>query len=49
MNKATNTPTQFNAGYDETYKAWLKSNIQGVSFPIPNSYHSVKDRVQSCD
>lgn len=49
MNKATNTTTQFNAGYDETYKAWLKSNIRGVSFPIPNSYHSVKDRVQSCD
>ncbi|KAK4721860.1 hypothetical protein R3W88_012093 [Solanum pinnatisectum] len=35
---------RFNAGYDETYKAWLKDNIQGISFSVPNIYHSVEDK-----
>ncbi|KAH0758449.1 hypothetical protein KY290_021942 [Solanum tuberosum] len=44
MNKDTIAANRFNARYDETYKAWLKGNIQGISFPVPNIYRSVKDK-----
>ncbi|KAH0696517.1 hypothetical protein KY290_013887 [Solanum tuberosum] len=43
MNKDTIAADRFNAGYDETYKAWLKDNLQGISFPVPNIYRSVED------
>ncbi|KAK4706703.1 hypothetical protein R3W88_033742 [Solanum pinnatisectum] len=35
---------RFNVGYDQTYKAWLKDDIQGISFPVPNIYRSVEDK-----
>ncbi|KAK4723565.1 hypothetical protein R3W88_026344 [Solanum pinnatisectum] len=35
---------RFNTGYDKTYKAWLKDDIQGISFPVPNIYRSVEDK-----
>ncbi|KAH0647581.1 hypothetical protein KY285_032829 [Solanum tuberosum] len=44
MNKDTIAIDRFNAGYDETYKAWLKRNIQGISFSVPNIYRSVEDK-----
>uniref|UniRef100_M1DUV0 Uncharacterized protein n=1 Tax=Solanum tuberosum TaxID=4113 RepID=M1DUV0_SOLTU len=44
MDENTIAADRFNVGYDETYKAWLKDNIQGISFPVPNIYHSVEDK-----
>jgi len=44
MNKDTIAIDRFNAGYDETYKAWLERNIQGISFSVPNIYRSVEDK-----
>ncbi|KAH0672239.1 hypothetical protein KY284_023326 [Solanum tuberosum] len=44
MKEGTIAVDQFNAGYDETYKAWLKRNIQGISFSVPNIYRSVEDK-----
>ncbi|KAK4734345.1 hypothetical protein R3W88_008606 [Solanum pinnatisectum] len=44
MDEKTIAVDRFNAGYDETYKAWLKDNIQGISFPVPNIYRSVEDK-----
>uniref|UniRef100_M1A8P6 Uncharacterized protein n=1 Tax=Solanum tuberosum TaxID=4113 RepID=M1A8P6_SOLTU len=44
MNKDTIAADRFNAGYDETYKDWLKGNIQGISFSVPNIYRSVEDK-----
>ncbi|KAK4738128.1 hypothetical protein R3W88_001825 [Solanum pinnatisectum] len=44
MDEKAITVDWFNAGYDETYKAWLKDNIQGISFPVPNIYRSVEDK-----
>ena len=41
MGKDTIVPDQFNAGYDEGYKAWLKKDIQNISFQIPRSFRSV--------
>ncbi|KAH0696118.1 hypothetical protein KY289_013600 [Solanum tuberosum] len=36
MNKDTIAADRFNARYDETYKNWLKDNLQGISFPVPD-------------
>ncbi|KAK4727284.1 hypothetical protein R3W88_032201 [Solanum pinnatisectum] len=44
MDEKTIAVDRFNAGYDETYKAWLKDDIQGISFPVPNIYRSVEDK-----
>ncbi|KAH0717936.1 hypothetical protein KY285_013967 [Solanum tuberosum] len=44
MNKDTIVVDRFNAGYDETYKSWLKSNIQGISFSVTNIYRNVEDK-----
>lgn len=44
MNKDTLASNWFNTAYDETYKDWLRSNIQCLSFSIPNSYRNVKDK-----
>uniref|UniRef100_M1D7R8 Uncharacterized protein n=1 Tax=Solanum tuberosum TaxID=4113 RepID=M1D7R8_SOLTU len=44
MKDGTIAADRFNAGYDETYKAWLKGNIQSISSPVPNSYRSVEDK-----
>uniref|UniRef100_M1DQF0 Uncharacterized protein n=1 Tax=Solanum tuberosum TaxID=4113 RepID=M1DQF0_SOLTU len=44
MNKDTIAIDRFNAGYDETYKAWLERNIQGISFSVLNIYRSVEDK-----
>ncbi|KAK4730567.1 hypothetical protein R3W88_023555 [Solanum pinnatisectum] len=44
MDEKTIAVDRFNARYDETYKAWLKDNIQGISFPVPNIYRSVEDK-----
>ncbi|KAK4732886.1 hypothetical protein R3W88_025874 [Solanum pinnatisectum] len=44
MNKDTIVADRFNTEYDETYKAWLKDNLQGISFPVPNIYRSVEDK-----
>ncbi|KAK4724720.1 hypothetical protein R3W88_027499 [Solanum pinnatisectum] len=44
MDEKTIAVDRFNAGYDETFKAWLKDNIQGIFFPIPNIYCSVEDK-----
>ncbi|KAK4724406.1 hypothetical protein R3W88_027185 [Solanum pinnatisectum] len=32
MDEKTIAVDRFNAGYDQTYKAWLKDDIQGISF-----------------
>ena len=44
MGKDTIAPDRFNAGYDEGYKAWLKRDIQNISFQIPRSFRSVIDK-----
>uniref|UniRef100_M1A7P6 Uncharacterized protein n=1 Tax=Solanum tuberosum TaxID=4113 RepID=M1A7P6_SOLTU len=44
MNKGTIAANRFNAGYDETYKTWLKGSRQGISFSVPNIYRSVEDK-----
>ncbi|KAK4721562.1 hypothetical protein R3W88_011795 [Solanum pinnatisectum] len=44
MDEKTIAVDRFNAGYDETYKAWLKDNVQGISFPVSNIYRSVEDK-----
>ncbi|KAK4710383.1 hypothetical protein R3W88_004896 [Solanum pinnatisectum] len=44
MDEKTIVVDRFNAGYDQTYKAWLKDDIQGISFPVPNIYRSVEDK-----
>ena len=44
MKNDTITPNRFDAGYDETYKVWLKSNIQSMSFPVPKSFHNLEDK-----
>ncbi|KAH0743549.1 hypothetical protein KY290_031542 [Solanum tuberosum] len=44
MKEDTIAADRFNVGYDETYKAWLKGNIQGISFSVPNIYRSVEDK-----
>uniref|UniRef100_M1E1A0 DUF7745 domain-containing protein n=1 Tax=Solanum tuberosum TaxID=4113 RepID=M1E1A0_SOLTU len=44
MDKDTIAADRFNAGYDETYKGWLKDNLQGISFPVPNIYRSLEDK-----
>ncbi|KAK4716200.1 hypothetical protein R3W88_014538 [Solanum pinnatisectum] len=44
MDEKTIAVDRFNAGYDETYKAWLKDDIQGISFPVPNIYRDVEDK-----
>ena len=44
MGKDTIAPDRFNAGYDEGYKAWLKRDIQNISFQIPRSFRSVTDK-----
>ncbi|KAK4726792.1 hypothetical protein R3W88_031709 [Solanum pinnatisectum] len=44
MDEKTIVVDRFNAGYDQTYKAWLKDDIQGISFPVPNIYCSVEDK-----
>ena len=41
MGKDTIVPNRFNAGCDEGYKAWLKRDIQNISFHIPCSFRSV--------
>ena len=43
MGKYIIAPDLFNAGYDEGYKAWLKRDIQNISFQIPRSFRSVTD------
>ena len=44
MDKDTISLNQFNTRYDETYKAWLKDNIQSISSPIPHSFRSIEDK-----
>ena len=44
MGKYIIAPDLFNAGYDEGYKAWLKRDIQNISFQIPRSFRSVTDK-----
>uniref|UniRef100_M1DKQ2 Uncharacterized protein n=1 Tax=Solanum tuberosum TaxID=4113 RepID=M1DKQ2_SOLTU len=44
MNKDTIAIDRFNTGYNETYKAWLKRNIHGISFSVLNIYRSVEDK-----
>ena len=44
MGKDTIAPDRFNAGYDECFKAWLKRDIQNISFQIPRSFRSVTDK-----
>uniref|UniRef100_M1DDG7 Uncharacterized protein n=1 Tax=Solanum tuberosum TaxID=4113 RepID=M1DDG7_SOLTU len=44
MDEKTIVADRFNAGYDETNKAWLKDNIHGISFPVPNIYRSLEDK-----
>ncbi|KAH0712594.1 hypothetical protein KY289_008553 [Solanum tuberosum] len=44
MNKYTIPANWFNVGYDEAYKAWLKDNLKGIFFPVPNIYRSVEDK-----
>ena len=44
MGKDSIAPDRFNAGCDEGYKAWLKRDIQNISFQIPRSFRSVTDR-----
>ncbi|KAK4713125.1 hypothetical protein R3W88_019032 [Solanum pinnatisectum] len=44
MDEKTITVDRFNTGYDQTYKTWLKDDIQGISFPVPNIYRSVEDK-----
>ncbi|KAK4737130.1 hypothetical protein R3W88_000827 [Solanum pinnatisectum] len=44
MDYDTIAADRFNARYDETYKAWLKDNLQGISFPVPNIYSSVEGK-----
>ena len=44
MDKDTIAQDRFNAGYDEKYKAWLQDNIQCISYPIPHSFCSIKDK-----
>ncbi|KAK4731505.1 hypothetical protein R3W88_024493 [Solanum pinnatisectum] len=43
MDEKTIAVDWFNVRYDETYKAWLKDDIQGISFPVPTIYRSVED------
>ncbi|KAK4722243.1 hypothetical protein R3W88_012476 [Solanum pinnatisectum] len=44
MDEKTIAVDRFNARYDQTYKAWLKDDIQGISFPVPNIYRNVRDK-----
>ena len=44
MGKDSIAPDRFNAGCDEGYKAWLKKDIQNISFQIPRSFRSATDR-----
>ena len=44
MGKDFIAPDRFNAGYDKGYKAWLKRDIQNISFQIPRSFRSVTDK-----
>ena len=44
MGKDTIALDRFNTGYDEGYKAWLKRDIQNISFQIPRSFRSVTDK-----
>ena len=38
MDKDTISLDQFNVGYDESYKVWLRDNIQSISSPIPHIF-----------
>ena len=44
MDKDTISLDQFNVGYDESYKVWLRDNIQSISSLIPHSFCSVTDQ-----
>ena len=44
MGKDSIFPDRFNAGCVEGYKAWLKKDIQNISFQIPRSFRSVTDK-----
>ena len=44
MKKDTIAADRFDAGYDKTYKVWLKKNIKSISSQVLNSCRGVENK-----